>query len=538
MNLGILNLTDQLQKLNFSNVYLVSCQNKVVAIDFAINALLANAEKDLLKFIALDEISRDDIVENFHNKKALDKVKAHVYENKYKKNFIQSLAFDLKFMYVNYAKSLIVAVFNDANYIHLNDRQRIECISELDEFAKENGQTILLVSFGLNQKECTSFFLKNLPFLGGMAVLSALPSQYALNTIFWKGLDGSISQGENLLDLKDTGFETVDLTAKTTTANDENDCYETLEDFDKTFDQSLFDNVYHFNSNQQLLEAASTKANAAMICFTVTSRNEIDELCKAIYTLRVTRGNLLKIIVFEKEAGIRAKSEQFMLTCGANFIFESQAKPPYINAMLPMVKTLKFNRTITSSFEALLDEYHLLDRESKGFLVLDEFVKKVRYFLTTSRYLKNNDGCLAVLTCNDSFTIQECASQFTPKRNGDYCSISKNRVIVYFPTCRDGEIEVALNHTFNVPKETLFKKIQAYYKGQDILDNINKIELNQVQVLDAQDEKAIVKMLQLTFNKNEAMKNLKSFEEMAKGQEAITPTPCDLTLLLGEHDAV
>lgn len=45
-------------------------------------------------------------------------------------------------------------------------------------------------------------------------------------------------------------------------------------------------------------------------------------------------------------------------------------------------------------------------------------------------------------------------------------------------------------------------------------------------------------MLQLTFNKNEAMKNLKSFEEMAKGQEAITPTPCDLTLLLGEHDAV
>ena len=169
-------------------------------------------------------------------------------------------------MYVNYAKSLIVAVFNDANYIHLNDRQRIECISELDEFAKENGQTILLVSFGLNQKECTSFFLKNLPFLGGMAVLSALPSQYALNTIFWKGLDGSISQGENLLDLKDTGFETVDLTAKTTTANDENDCYETLEDFAKTFDQSLFDNVYHFNSNQQLLEAASTKANAAMIC--------------------------------------------------------------------------------------------------------------------------------------------------------------------------------------------------------------------------------------------------------------------------------
>ena len=206
--------------------------------------------------------------------------------------------------------------------------------------------------------------------------------------------------------------------------------------------------------------------------------------------------------------------------------------------MLPIVKTLKFNRTISSSFEALIDEYHLLDRESKGFLVLDEFVKKVRYFLTTSRYLKNNDGCLAILTCNNSFTIQECASQFIPKRNGDYCSISKNRVIVYFPTCRDGEIEVALNHTFNVPKETLFKKIQAYYKGQDILDYINKIELNKVHALDTQDEKAIVKMLQLSFNKNEAMKNLKSFDEMAKGQEAITPTPCDLDLLLGEHDAV
>ena len=111
-------------------------------------------------------------------------------------------------------------------------------------------------------------------------------------------------------------------------------------------------------------------------------------------------------------------------------------------------------------------------------------------------------------------------------------------MIVYFPTCRDGEIEVALTHTFNVPKETLFKKIQAYYKGQDILDYINKIELNKVHALDTQDEKAIVKMLQLSFNKNEAMKNLKSFDEMAKGQEAITPTPCDLDLLLGEHDAV
>ena len=511
MNLGINKLVAQLQTLNDANVYYVSTPTKKVAIDFTLNVLIKNSQKDLLKFLALDGINQEDIKTHFHNPKDLYKVKTHVYENLYKDNFLYTLASDLRFMYVNRAHSLIVATFNDNKFFTLSQKKRHQCFLNLHQYAKDFNLSILLISYGLNQKEITSSILKEMSFLSGIAMLDVLPHQYALNTILWREQNGAISQGENSLDLNDNGFTIVDNSIKQSSFIDDNECYLTKGKF--ILDEQLFENIYRFDTNDELLEFAKNRVNAAFICFSIEDRSQIDDVCRAIYTMRTTRGNDLKIVVFEQIAGIRSKSEHFLLTCGANFIFESSAKSSYINAMIPILKTLRFNRTISRSFDNLLNEYHLLDREANGFLALDLFIQKVRFFCKNNLETQKSDGCLAILTCQESFSVQMCASQFTPKRGGDYCTIFKNNVILYLPSCRNGEISISLEHTFNVTPTTLFKNCQAFYKQQDILDKIN--DLSKFKYTQELDTSSMVNLLQLALNKKRALEKIKNLDEVA-----------------------
>ena len=68
-----------------------------------------------------------------------------------------------------------------------------------------------------------------------------------------------------------------------------------------------------------------------------------------------------------------------------------------------------------------------------------------------------------------------CVSQFKPKRGGDYCTVMQGFIILYLPSCREGELAITLEHTFNTPPTTLFKTCSAVYTYQEIFSEIKDL---------------------------------------------------------------
>ena len=143
--------------------------------------------------------------------------------------------------------------------------------------------------------------------------------------------------------------------------------------------------------------------------------------------------------------------------------------------MLPTLKTLVFQKNISKSFNEIKDNYHLIDNEGKGFLMPQDFILKVQNLISHNLEGSNLRGTLAKLTVKDGLTEKMCVSQFKPKRGGDYCTVMQGFIILYLPSCREGELAITLEHTFNTTPTTLFKTCSAVYTYQEIVSEIKDL---------------------------------------------------------------
>ncbi|MGN0916470.1 MAG: BcsE family c-di-GMP-binding protein [Succinivibrio sp.] len=477
MYLGITKLVTQLQNLQENCLYVVTTPDRRSAINFGLHCLYKNREKGLLKFLTLDGISPEDIRNDFANPDLLPKILTHVYCSKGEGNLLRRLAADYNFVYQNDGDmSLFVSLINDRDVAELNDSELDTALTELSELAKRKGICLLLVTYGINQISCNSRFLRASTALSGLASVENTHNDTYLSTMMWRFSDGSFSRGDNHLNLTEDGYEVVFEDNTSDVSVDNLTCYVLAGDF--TPDRSLFTDIRTFSSNRAIYESAIKEATSATIFFSITKRDEIDEVAEYLYDLRTERGKNLKLMILECIQGMRSSSEHFLLDCGATFIFEANAKSSYINAVLPTLKDLKFNHYIRTSFEDISTRYHLIENEKNGYLKPDEFIKKVR-FLVTASDSANSEGTLAKLTCSSDFTPAMCISQFKPKRGGDYCTVIDGCIYAFMPSCRNGELSITLSHIFNVGPEKLFSRCRALYTRSEIIvaiDNLKAIE--------------------------------------------------------------
>ena len=439
MDLGINNLISQLQEFQQNGFYLLTTSGKQIAVNLALNCLYHNSKEDVRNLLV-------SLMEN----------PFHVYE--YNENTLEvtKIVKDLLLQKVNDEKSLVVLLLQDSLLTKLSKRQLQHTLLSLEEFATEYSLSVVLITHGLFENDLVKRLLSESNHYSGLVSFTDRPNGILMNTLFWREADGHFIQSNNQIKIDENGIEVVVPDTNLIASIDENTCYIT----DNTFtpDSAVYSNVKRFNSNQELFADAIENATAASVFLTVTSR-----------------GSNLKIIVIEKVRGIRANSEQFLITCGANFIFETDAKGTYINAMLPTLKTLVFQKNISKSFNEIKDNYHLIDNEGKGFLMPQDFILKVKNLISHNLEGSNLRGTLAKLTVKDGLTEKMCVSQFKPKRGGDYCTVMQGFIILYLPSCREGELAITLEHTFNTPPTTLFKTCSAVYTYQEIVSEIKDL---------------------------------------------------------------
>ena len=473
MDLGINNLISQLQELQQGCLYLLTTSGKQIAVNLALNCLYRNSKEDFLRFLVLGGIEPEKMISYLDNKDIVDSIKAHVYEYDENTLDITSITRDLSLQKVTDEKSLVIVLLQDVLLNKLSEKQLQNTLASLEEYAIESSLSVVVITHGLYEDSLVKSLLRESNHYSGLVSFTDRPNGILMNTLFWREPDGHFIQSNNQIKIDENGIDVVVPDTNLLASIDENTCYIT----DNTFtpDSAVYNNVKRFNSNKELFEDAIENATAASVFLTVKSRETIDETAEYVYKLRTTRGSNLKIIVIEKVRGIRANSEQFLITCGANFIFETDAKGTYINAMLPTLKTLVFQKNISKSFNEIKDNYHLIDNEGKGFLMPKDFIVKVQNLISHNLEESNLRGTLAKLTVKDGLTEKMCVSQFKPKRGGDYCTVMHGYIILYLPSCREGELAITLEHTFNTKPTTLFKTCSAVYTYQGIVSEIKDL---------------------------------------------------------------
>lgn len=473
MDLGIKNLISQLQEIQQSSLYLLTSSSKQIAVNLALNCLYRNSSYDFLRYFVTGGIPKDRMISYLENREIVSSIRAHVYEYDESSLDVTRIVPDLVLQKVTDANSLVVVLLKDSFLTSLSKRQLQHTLSSLEEFAQAYSLSVIFVTYGLFEDSLVKRLLKESNHYSGLVSFTDRPTGILMNTLFWREPDGHFIQSNNQIKIGAQGIEVITPDKNLIASIDENTCYIT----DNTFtpDSAVYSTVKRFSSNRELFEDAMEKATAASVFLTVNSRESIDETAEYVYRLRTARGGSLKIIVIEKVRGIRANSEQFLITCGANFIFETDAKGTYINAMLPTLKTLVFQKTISKSFNEIKDNYHLIDNEGKGFLMPHDFIVKVQDLISHNLEESSLRGTLAKLTVKEGLTERMCVSQFKPKRGGDYCTIMHGYVILYLPSCREGELAVTLEHTFNTRPTTLFKTCSAVYTVQGIVSEIRDL---------------------------------------------------------------
>lgn|SRR5574344_1854919 len=475
MQLGIHNLEDQAQLLEHGNTYWLNVPNRNQAISIAVNSLHVNNTHKCS--LILNNINALDIKNLGISPITLSDISAKVYETTYYPYFFKKLISDLERASIAKDSDIAIVVLSSELVLNTDYNELKYVLNDLNHYLIKRNLALLFISYTVENINCSARIAQLSSYLTGISSLTlqdndSTKGHYQVS--FWRTSNGTIASGDNAVCITNKGCsvisnEHVDIT----NANDINDFYLVGSNFNP--DSRSYLNIYRYPNNIELFNAALSNCTQASCMFKINDRAEIDELGKYVYHLRKQRGNSLVILVWEQLPGIRASSERFLLTCGANFIFESTATSTYINAMLSCFKGYFFNRNTSISFDSLLTRYHEANQQKLGFLAPNDFAKNVAQQLSSIDLDIIGHGVLVVLTIKKILQTEMVTEQFIPVRIGDVCTILNHSLVVFLPSCNENELTTALKRVFSTELNKLFDNYFLFSQDHEILAEVEKL---------------------------------------------------------------
>lgn len=499
MKLGIKGLKDQLQIIDKGGLYILDCTNSAIAINLTLFSIIENKENS--SHIFIDDIELENFYSEFSNPNLIPNINASIYKFKNSKNIFKSIINDFFQFKITKEQDIIYIILNKNDFC-INENHILHFFDDLFFFAKSNNLSIVTVLHGNDDNSVLKSLLLNNVRANGIASIYPYNETYILQFNYWKGASSSTQANFIELTLNCNGFSSVgtnkDIDLSST---DKGDFYihSLCDQF--TPDNNLYNNTLKFETNEKLYEHAIKHATAATIMFFITDRIEIDKLGFYIYDLRVSRGNQLVILLLEFIDGIRANTERFLLSCGANFIFPKNVTVTYIQAMLQCFYGRIFTRIIPTTYDELIEKLHFIENQPIGHLTVKEFKENVKKQLSGKYLGIRGQPTLIVLTPISNLDMSIVVNQLHPLRKGDVFCIIKNELALFLPSCTSNEIKLTINRIFSVPLEKLFESYYAYYKDSDIFDELERWDN------DIKNESVKYKLIQMLETKNEEMQD-------------------------------
>ena len=244
-------------------------------------------------------------------------------------------------------------------------------------------------------------------------------------------------------------------------------------------------NLHSLKNNEELFRIG-LQASSAMLIFSLTQSADIPHVGRHIHELRVRRGRYLRIAVVEDSKPMRSSTMAFLLSCGANIVFDSNATADYIRLMVTSLKGSIYPHAPLANFEQALQA--IIGEHQTGLVPSDKFLTFVEAEVSCHADWLDAHGALVILTPAPGLTNQECMEHFHPKRSGDFGTYTNDMCLIYLPGCLSGFVELALTRCFVLRPADLFSSYRAVYDDMEILALLKQTRNRSLEAVHADNE--------------------------------------------------
>ena len=368
----------------------------------------------------------------------------------------------------------------DASEVPLSRSQDLLIrLQALEARARESRHGLLLIfhctarsEFHLQINTCRSAF-------SGLAECLFRNEKIVWKTLFWNCLNQY--GGEFSCELSNAadglGFECHTQSLGDVTSVKDNDIVWSAS-FRVTPDNCKIKNLHTVTDNEKLFHIG-LEASSAMLIFGLVKANDIAEVGRFIHELRVRRGRRLRIAVVEGSHPMRSSSMAFLLSCGANIVFDHNATVDYIRLMITSLRGAVYPHAPLDDFEQALEA--IVGEHQTGLVPSDKFLTFVEAEVTHHADWLDAHGVLVILTPAPGLSHKECMEHFHPRRSGDFGTYTHQTSLVYLPGCLSGFVELALSRCFELSPADLFSSYRAVYDDIEILALLKQIKTRSLE---------------------------------------------------------
>lgn len=207
-----------------------------------------------------------------------------------------------------------------------------------------------------------------------------------------------------------------------------------------------------FDSIGELGTRAGVAVSATVI-FAMDGGQRLDVLARQLHTLRLLRGNALKLVIREMAPTLRYQDEQLLLACGASLIVPFGASLSRFLTQVDSIQGYTWRRRLPADFDALLARLRPLP--VSGLVSPRVFADSV---LQMWQGMRNGEIVhqLLVLRPAPGLSPLQACSRSIFRRDGDIACVVDDMLYLFLFACRAEGVEQALDHIFQLSWRELF----------------------------------------------------------------------------------
>jgi len=465
--LGITALQEELNHMPPGGVWWLNVDVKNDAINIINQIIISQDFSAKVAVIAPPEILRDKI--KYHKKSGSEFINLFSMPDCAERLGI--LSRDLMCS-INPSHYFFIVLYPENAFDKTDDQTLRSDLQELSVWATQQQCSLLLINTGDLINKQYSLLLNAHQSISGLA---RLMNNHHYDVAFWCNERG-VSAGQRLvLQYHDNVWQvTYDTHSTPQHYADENIIVSHIDVLEGT--PELSDDWQIYENNEAVFESASL-ANAATVIFCFSQGAQLVDLTFQIHSLRIQRGNALKIIVRERYDKLRAADVQLLLNCGATLVIPEEVSLPRTLNMVNSVQGTYFSQTISNSLDTIIRQ--MKPQALKGYQSKEVFSDTINELIQNPVLVADQKGLLVALRPLAGLRPKQAITVCRIKRMGDIVTLGEDCLMLFLPNCHLNDMHSVLQRLFPLKLSSIFSHCLVWYTDEQITAQLYRFKIKQ-----------------------------------------------------------
>lgn len=463
--LGIDAFQEELNHMPVGGVWWLNVDAKNDAVSLINQMITAQESSVNVAVIAPSDILRDEI--KYHRKAGPEFI--HLFSLPDSGERLGILSRDLMCS-INPLHYFFIVLFPENAFDKTDEKTLRSDLQDLSVWAREQKCSLLLINTGNFINKQYSLLLTAHQSISGLA---RLMSNHHYDVAFWCNERG-VSAGQRLtLQCQDNLWQAIyDIHGTPQNYGDEEIIISHISVLEGA--PELSENWQIHENNEKVFESACL-ANAATVIFYFSQQNQLIDICHQIHTLRIRRGNALKIIVREKFGKLRAADVQLLLSCGATQVIPQEVSLPRSLNMISSVQGTRFSQTISEDLDTIIRQ--MKPHELKGYQSQEVFRKTINELIQNPVLPADHKGILVALRPLDGLRPNQALTVCRIKRMGDIVTLGEDFLMLFLANCHLNDMHSVLQRIFPLKLGNIFSHCLVWYTDEQITSQLYRFKI-------------------------------------------------------------